>query len=147
MPTYELFVVLRQMPRTELVGALKRTAESILDKGGIIRSLQNLGARALPYKISEQGMVHREGSYFAINFDVAPMKIADMKEEFGRDVDIIRRNIYKVEESEKYECTLHEELLPPAYRKDVAEMIEIAKRKQKPKYNYNSGLDYYPFQK
>ncbi|XP_013106295.1 small ribosomal subunit protein bS6m [Stomoxys calcitrans] len=147
MPSYELFLVLRQMSRPELVSALKRTAESILDKGGIIRSLQNLGSRALPYKVSGQGLVHREGTYFTINFDVAPTKIADMKEEFSRDVDIIRRNVYKMEEPEKYECTLHEEMLPPAYRKDVQEMIEIAKKKQKPKYNYNSGLDYYPFQK
>lgn len=129
------------------MSALKRTAESILDKGGIIRHLQNLGAKALPYKISEHGLVHREGTYFTINFDAAPTKIADMREEFGRDIDIIRRHIFKVEEPEKFQCTLHEEMLPPAYRKDVQEMIEVAKRKQKPKYNYNSGLDYYPFQK
>lgn len=126
---------------------MKRTAESILDQGGIIRRLQNLGSRVLPYKISEHGLVHVEGTYFTINFDVAPSKITDMREEFGRDIDIVRRHIFKVEEPEMYECTLHEEMLPPAYRKDVQEMIEIAKRKHKPKYNYNSGLDYYPFQK
>ncbi|TMW51499.1 hypothetical protein DOY81_003404 [Sarcophaga bullata] len=147
MPTYELSLVLRQMSRPELISVLKRTAESILDKGGIIRQLQNLGSKALPYKISEHGLVHREGTYFTINFDAAPSKIADVREELGRDIDIIRRHIFKVEEPEKYECTLHEEMLPPAYRKDVQEMIEIAKRKQKPKFNYNSGMEYYPFQK
>lgn len=130
-----------------MISVLKRTAESILDKGGIIRQLQNLGSRALPYKISEHGLVHREGTYFTINFDAAPSKIADVREELGRDIDIVRKHIFKVEEPEKYECTLHEEMLPPAYRKDVQEMIEIAKRKQKPKFNYNSGMEYYPFQK
>lgn len=68
-------------------------------------------------------------------------------EEFGRDIDIVRRRIYKIEEPEEFQCTLHEEMLPPAYRKDVQEMIDIAKRKQKRKFKYNSGLDYYPFQK
>ncbi|KRF84048.1 small ribosomal subunit protein bS6m isoform X2 [Drosophila virilis] len=102
MPSYELALVLRQLPRPELISVIKRTAEAIFDKGGIIRKFENLGTRALPFK---------------------------------------------VEEPEDYECTLHEEMLPPAYRKDVQELIDIAKRKQKPKYNYNSGLDYYPFQK
>ncbi|XP_055843017.1 probable 28S ribosomal protein S6, mitochondrial [Episyrphus balteatus] len=147
MPTYELSLVLRQMSRPEIVSVLKRTAECIFDKGGIIRKLENLGSRALPHKISEHGLVHREGNYFAIQFDTAPTKIVDLNEEYGRDIDIIRRHIFKLEEPKAVECTLHEELQPPAYRKDVQKMIEIAKRKQKKKYDYNSGLDYYPFQK
>ncbi|EDW68840.1 small ribosomal subunit protein bS6m isoform X1 [Drosophila virilis] len=147
MPSYELALVLRQLPRPELISVIKRTAEAIFDKGGIIRKFENLGTRALPFKVSEHGVVHREATHFTITFDTAPTKLSDLKEEFGRDIDIIRRYIFKVEEPEDYECTLHEEMLPPAYRKDVQELIDIAKRKQKPKYNYNSGLDYYPFQK
>lgn len=147
MPSYELAIVLRQMSRSEVISVLKRTAGTLLDKGCIIRKLENLGARALPYKISEHGIVHREGAYFNISFDAAPTKISDFMEEFGRDIDIVRRRIFKIEEPEEFQCTLHEEMLPPAYRKDVQEMIDIAKRKQKPKFKYNSGLDYYPFQK
>ncbi|EDW78950.1 small ribosomal subunit protein bS6m [Drosophila tropicalis] len=147
MPTYELALVFRQLPRTELISVIKRTAEAILDKGGIIRKLENLGTRALPHKLSEHGVVHRTGTHFTIAFDSAPTQISDLKEEFGRDIDIVRRYVFKVEEPLDHKCTLHEELLPPAYRKDVQELIDIAKRKQKPKYNYNSGLDYYPFQK
>ncbi|KAH8372414.1 hypothetical protein KR093_011408 [Drosophila rubida] len=147
MPSYELSLVLRQLPRPDLISVIKRTSEAIFNKGGIIRKLENLGARPLPHKVSEHGVVHKEGTYFSIFFDSAPTKIMDLKEEFGRDIDIIRRNIYKVEESAEYKCTLHDEMLPPAYRKDVQEIIDIAKRKHKPKYNYNSGLDYYPFQK
>ncbi|KAH8408094.1 hypothetical protein KR222_003452 [Zaprionus bogoriensis] len=147
MPSYELALVLRQLPRPELISVIRRTAESILDKGGIIRKLENLGTRPLPHKVSEHGVVHREGTHFTIAFDSAPTKIADLKEEFGRDIDIIRRNIFKLEQPEKFQCTLHEEMLPPAYRKDVQQIVDIANRKQKSKYNYNSGLDYYPFQK
>lgn len=131
----------------ELISVIKRTATSILDKGGVIRKLENLGSRPLPHKVSEHGVVHREATHFTITFDTAPTKISDLTEEFGRDIDIIRKNVFKLEEPEKFKCTLHDEMLPPAYRKDVQEIIDIAKRKQKPKYNYNSGLDYYPFQK
>ncbi|XP_053952457.1 probable 28S ribosomal protein S6, mitochondrial [Anastrepha obliqua] len=147
MPSYELALVLRQMSRPEIVSVLKRTAETILDRDCVIRKLENLGTRMLPYKISEHGVVHREGTYFTISFDAAPAKISDFMEEFGRDIDIVRRRIFKIEEPEEFQCTLHEEMLPPAYRKDVQEMIDIAKRKQKPKFKYNTGLDYYPFQK
>ncbi|XP_037933647.1 probable 28S ribosomal protein S6, mitochondrial [Teleopsis dalmanni] len=147
MPIYEVALCMRQMNRPELISAIKRTAVCILDNGGILRKLENLGTRALPYKISKHNLVHREGNYFNIIFNSSPQKIDDLREEFERDVDVIRQNIFKVEEPQKYMCTLDEELQPPAYRKDVQEMIEISKRKQKPKFKYNSGLDYYPFQK
>lgn len=145
---------------------LKRTAEAIFQRGGFIRKIDNLGPRELPFKISEHGLVHRTGTSFIVKFDVSwigkfksrrklsfinlqvpPPAIQDLREEFGRDVDIIRRHVFKVEEPEKVSCTLHEELLPPAYRKEVIEMINVAKRKQKVKYPHNSGLSYYPFQK
>uniref|UniRef100_A0A1L8DSG1 Small ribosomal subunit protein bS6m n=1 Tax=Nyssomyia neivai TaxID=330878 RepID=A0A1L8DSG1_9DIPT len=151
MPVYELFMILRQMPRPELVAGVKRAAEIILDRGGVIRGLNNLGTLDLPYKISSQGLIHRTGTYFTVEFSVPPTQIEDIDEEYSRDVDIIRRNIFKIEgeldKPKEEKCTLHEELLPPAYRKDVQEMIEIANRKKKPKFQYNSGLDYYPFAK
>lgn len=133
-----------------MISTLKRTAEAIFEKGGIIRKLENLGTRPLPFKISEHGLVHKTGSSFVIKFDSPPTAILDLKEEYGRDVDIIRRHIFKLEEEtleEKKPCTLHEELLPPAYRKEVIEMINLGKKNQKPKYPQNTGLSYYPFQK
>lgn len=134
------------------MATLKRTAESIFEKGGFIRKLENLGTRELPFKTSEHGLVHKIGSSFIVKFDVPPSEIFDIKEELGRDVDIIRRHIFKLEDSEnaevlQKECTLHEEMLPPAYRKEVQKMIAIGKKNQKVKYPHNSGFDYYPFQK
>lgn len=131
----------------EVVSTLKRTAHKILDNGGIIRKLENLGTRPLPYKISEHGLVHRTGSYFVMQFDAPTPLIQEMKEEYGRDIDIVRRHIFRVDVPEPVECTLAEEMLPPAYRKEVQQMVAIAKRNEKPKYNQKSGLDYYPFQK
>ncbi|GAB0100442.1 Probable 28S ribosomal protein S6, mitochondrial [Sergentomyia squamirostris] len=151
MPVYELYLLLRQMPRPEIVSGVKRMAEIILDRGGVIRSINSLGTRELPYKISSQGLVHRTGTYFTLEFSVPPKNLEDIDEEYSRDVDIVRRRIYKIEDEinvPKHEpCTLHEELLPPVYRKDVQEMLAIAARKKNPKFKYNSGLDYYPFSK
>ena len=41
------------------MSTLKKTAEAIFDKGGIIRKIDNLGKKATPFKISSNG-VHRE---------------------------------------------------------------------------------------
>lgn len=79
--------------------------------------------------------------------NLPPSKIVDLKDEIGRDVDVIRRRIHKVQPPEYIECTLHEEILPPPYRKDVQDLIKDAKQLDKPKFEYNTGLDYYPFQK
>lgn len=106
-----------------------------------------MGTRALPYKISEHGVVNRTGSFFVMQFDSPTHLIHELKEEYGRDIDIVRRHIFKVEEPTTRSCTLHEEMLPPAYRKEVKRMIATSKRNEKPKFNSKSGLDYYPFQK
>lgn len=86
-------------------------------------------------------------SYFLYEFNVPPTSLDSLLDEYGRDVDVIRRTIYKKKQLDPFECTLHEEILPPPYRKDVQKMIELTKKEDKFKFKYNSGLDYYPFQK
>lgn len=68
-------------------------------------------------------------------------------EEYSRDVDILRNLVTKLEAPEQFSCTLEEEMKPPAYRQEVIQMMEAAKKKQKEKYPQNTGLSYYPFQK
>lgn len=53
----------------------------------------------------------------------------------------------KNHDSIEFECTLDEEMKPAPYRKDVQELIKLAKKKEKPKFEYNAEWDYYPFQK
>lgn len=45
---------------------------------------------------------------------------------------------------ETKDCTLHDELLPPAYREDVKKMIEQGRKKER-KFRLNTGLSYNPF--
>ncbi|XP_044766750.1 probable 28S ribosomal protein S6, mitochondrial [Coccinella septempunctata] len=148
MITYELCLLFRLMPKTELVSSLKRTANAIYDKGGILRKLENLGTRDTPHKISAHGMVHRKASCFVYEINVPPTKLEDLNEELGRDVDIVRRHIFKKNTfDEVKECTLHEEMLPVPYRKDVQDLLEQARKLDKPKFVYGNNLDHYPFQK
>ncbi|XP_063695838.1 small ribosomal subunit protein bS6m [Culicoides brevitarsis] len=152
MPTYELVLIMRQMARPDLVSALKRTSKQIFDHGGFLRKLENFGTKQLPFKMSKNEQTHRVGIHYLMEFDVPPTQIDSLHEEFKRDVDIIRKHIVRKAEPEPVECTLHEELLPAAYRKDVAEMIHKAKNSKKQRqeekrtvWKSNTGMDYYPF--
>ncbi|XP_012250931.2 probable 28S ribosomal protein S6, mitochondrial [Athalia rosae] len=147
MPTYELTVLLRTMTRPEITSTLKRTADSIFSSGGVIRKIDSLGLLKTPYKISSHGAVHREANYFLIYFDASPSSILNLGEGFSRDIDIVRQRIYKQITEDPKPCTLSEEVKPPAYRLEVQKMMEIAKAQQKKKFEYNTGLDYYPFQR
>ena len=45
-----------------------------------------------------------------------PIKIHDIKDNFKRDIDLIRPMVFNKEETLPITCTLHEEIKPPAYR-------------------------------
>ena len=45
----------------ELAKAVKRTAEAIFEHGGVIRSMENVGSRQLPYKMFKHGSRHEHG--------------------------------------------------------------------------------------
>lgn len=149
MPTYEMPILLRVMKRPDHVATLKRVATTIFSTGGFIRKIENLGVKELPVKASAHGHVHKMASHFLFYFDVPPLSIANLFDECTRDIDIIRTRIYKKDDPTFVPCTLHEEMLPPPYRKEVQQLLELSKRKEKRKNPWinNTGFEHYPFQK
>ncbi|XP_035728885.1 probable 28S ribosomal protein S6, mitochondrial [Vespa mandarinia] len=146
MPTYEMPLLLRIMNKPETFNALKRTATAIFDKGGIIRKIENLGLKKLPCKLSFRGRTYWEANHFLYYFDVPPLILPDLIDEYNRDIDILRTKIYKKNSIEPIECTLHEELLPPVYRKNVIQLMEVAEiqKKKHKKLQYDREMKYYP---
>lgn len=49
--------------KPETAAVLKRTVEALMENGAVVRNLENLGERALPYKISKHKQRHRRGGY------------------------------------------------------------------------------------
>lgn len=86
-------------------------------------------------------------SYFIMEVNLPPLKIDDVLEQADRDVDIVRGRIFRKKEPEYQACTLEEELQPPPYRKNVQDLVKQARSLDKPRFEHNTGLDYYPFQK
>uniref|UniRef100_A0A338P7H3 Small ribosomal subunit protein bS6m n=1 Tax=Mus musculus TaxID=10090 RepID=A0A338P7H3_MOUSE len=73
MPRYELALILKAMRRPETAAALKRTIESLMDRGAIVRNLESLGERALPYRISSHSQQHSRGG---IQEPATPLEVA-----------------------------------------------------------------------
>ena len=45
-----------------MVQAIKRTSEAIAERGGLLRSFENIGPRTLPYRMHKHGERHSEGT-------------------------------------------------------------------------------------
>lgn len=98
MPRYELSLILKAMHRKETAATLRRTVETLMERGAVIRDLENLGERQLPYKICRHSQRHVRGAYFLIDFYSAPNIIIDLLNYLHRDVDVVRPAVLKKEE-------------------------------------------------
>ncbi|XP_025964324.1 small ribosomal subunit protein bS6m isoform X2 [Dromaius novaehollandiae] len=121
MPRYELALILKAMQRPETAAVLKRTVEALMERGAIVRNLENLGERSLPYKISKHKQRHRRGGYFLVDFEGPPSIVSTMMDHLGRDIDVIRRTFLKHPVSKTEECS---GIIPVTYEDKL-----IAKKK------------------
>ncbi|NXO20177.1 RT06 protein, partial [Cisticola juncidis] len=77
--------------KAETAAVLKRTIEALMERGAVVRNLENLGERSLPYKISKHKERHKRGGYFLIDLEAPPSLVSPLMEQLGRDIDVIRR--------------------------------------------------------
>ncbi|XP_060090274.1 small ribosomal subunit protein bS6m [Heteronotia binoei] len=104
MPRYELALILKAMQRPEVAATLKRTVEALLERGAVVRNLESLGERTLPYKISKHNQRHTRGGYFLIDFVSPTTAVSEMLEYLGRDIDVIRSTVLKHDVIKTEEC-------------------------------------------
>jgi len=149
MPGYELSVIYRMMAKPELVSVVRRTAEAIIDRGGLVTKFENMGFRTLPHKMIAHDHQHWKGSYMLIRFSASPRKIEELIDLYKRDIDIVKSFIMREERFvSPTECTLHEETQPPPYRPEVIKLMEEGKAKKQEdawRTDYDMGIPYNPF--
>lgn len=98
MPRYELSLILKAMQRPETAATLRRTVETLMERGAVVRDLENLGERLLPYKITKHDQRHARGTYFLIDFYSAPDILISLLDHLHRDVDVVRPIVLKKDE-------------------------------------------------
>ncbi|NWQ77578.1 RT06 protein, partial [Columbina picui] len=100
LPTFSFFLL-----KPETAAVLKRTVEALMERGAVVRNLENLGEKSLPYKISKHKERHRRGGYFLIDLEGPPSIVSAMMDHLGRDIDVIRRAFVKHPVSKTEECS------------------------------------------
>lgn len=128
MPLYELSLVFRTMPKNELVDAIKRCANQIWNHNGVIMKMDFLGHKKMPISIPSQneGERYHEGSYFICDVSINGSKLKEIRPEYRLDLDLLNSKFLLKDESalpKSYECTLEEELKPPAFRSSVQPLL------------------------
>ncbi|CAL9688062.1 unnamed protein product [Knipowitschia caucasica] len=98
MPRYELALILKALQRPETAAAVRRTVETLMERGAVVRNLENLGERLLPYKISKHNQRHEKGTYFLVDFYASPGILKSLMDHLNRDVDIVRPSVLKKDE-------------------------------------------------
>lgn len=98
MPRYELALILKSMQRAETAAALRRTVGTLMERGAVVKDLENLGGRLLPYKIRKHNQGHSRGGYFSIGFYASPNIITGLMDQLHRDVDVVRPTVLKADE-------------------------------------------------
>ncbi|XP_068122167.1 small ribosomal subunit protein bS6m isoform X2 [Hyperolius riggenbachi] len=125
MPRYEMALILKAMQRPETVATLKRTIEALFEKGAIVRNLESLGEKNLPYRMRKHHEHHVRGGYYLVDFYAPTTIIPVMLEHLSRDIDVIRPTILKHEEEKKPEKPCPG-MLPPT---NLEEKFRTRKRK------------------
>ncbi|KAF7710907.1 28S ribosomal protein S6, mitochondrial [Silurus meridionalis] len=95
MPRYELSLVLKAMQRPETAAVLRRTVETLMERGAVVRDLESLGERRLPYTISKHSQRHTRASYFLVDFHASPSILSPLLNHLERDVDVVRQTVLK----------------------------------------------------
>ncbi|CAG2103542.1 unnamed protein product, partial [Medioppia subpectinata] len=93
MPSYELFFITKRLSKKELVSCLKRTGELILNSSGILRKMENMGTRQLPFKLRTPvpgSKRYASGNFFLFHCDVPPLTIYKIHESLRMDTDIMK---------------------------------------------------------
>ncbi|KAK6636774.1 hypothetical protein RUM43_010437 [Polyplax serrata] len=158
MPTYEMVLLLKKMNQAGLKSVLTRNAKYILESGGTLRRMENLGFQRTPFAVKIAGQPRENNAhYFLLHYDAGITENSEILDKCRRDMDVLRSTSHvehltpggDLDEQPKPECTIWEDMLPAPERPSVKVLLEQNEERQKNfakrRFKYNSGLHYDPF--
>ncbi|VDM55908.1 unnamed protein product [Angiostrongylus costaricensis] len=127
MPAYEVSLITRSLSKADLVKALVRAGQTLLDNGGVIESVESLGFRDLPFKrIAKQ--THEPvyaSNFFLFNTHMSIEARKIVKSIFFHDLDLMHVAIVPlVSPSTPKKCNFEEFFKPPSQRQSVKDLRE-----------------------
>ncbi|RMX55383.1 hypothetical protein pdam_00010158 [Pocillopora damicornis] len=96
MPEYELALIAKRLTKEGFSSMLRRTALFIINEGGVVKKMENLGEQELPHRMRAHHEWNTHGRYFLINFILGADGVKQLKRELETDLDLIRPRLVKV---------------------------------------------------
>ncbi|TGZ83976.1 ribosomal protein S6 [Ascodesmis nigricans] len=93
---YELVACVRPNSLHEVREIAKTAGMSILNRGGVIRSIQNWDKQLLPKRVRKHQAYYDHGHYFLMRFDANGSTQAEVQRIMGLDPRMVRFSVVKV---------------------------------------------------
>ena len=99
MVFYHFYIITTPiLTRSALVTILKNTAKIITERGGVVRSLDNLGVRHLAYMMKRHQTVATVGRYVRVQLDCGPDVVEHLEHAAKNDESVLRWLVVKQKE-------------------------------------------------
>uniref|UniRef100_A0A1X7U074 Small ribosomal subunit protein bS6m n=1 Tax=Amphimedon queenslandica TaxID=400682 RepID=A0A1X7U074_AMPQE len=96
MVRYEIAIILKSLPRDQLKNAFRTAATTILNEGALLRQIQYLGHRKLPYRMVAHKAPFDEGSYLVCNIEAGPHMVKTIMDTLKKTKTVIRASMVKI---------------------------------------------------
>ncbi|RWS27242.1 putative 28S ribosomal protein S6-like protein [Leptotrombidium deliense] len=127
------------LKKGNLIECCKRLGSDLLDSDAVIRKIEYLGSKKLPYRMAnhyKNPTRHSFGNFFVYHIDMKPDKAVKLRSQYQLDSDIVRAMVMVKEQKveDDYKCTLEAEMLPPSYRESVQSIMKKPKPERVPRW-------------
>ena len=107
MPLYEMIMVARMGESRLLGNTIKQLSSSVLQNGGVVRSMDNLGDRVLVKNVrAKDGTRNSIGRFIKVEFDATPQIKDIVEREVRSNEEVLRVNTNKMKEQQYLDRTM-----------------------------------------
>lgn len=106
MPLYEcIYYVRSNLPLSAVAQTMKGKAQVVLESGGVLRRLDNMGIMPLAYPMYRRREKHYKARWVYMLFDASPECVNDVQERLAMDLNVFRWVFYREKDAfrDKYD--------------------------------------------
>jgi small subunit ribosomal protein S6 len=96
MPLYQITSILRATaPQSEVHDLMRRLTRIVIDRNGVLASINNWGLQQLAYRMRAHQEYHRQGRYVQFKIVVSPDTLKEVERNMKLDTTVLRFMIIK----------------------------------------------------
>eukprot|EP00042_Codosiga_hollandica_P034673 m.245912 g.245912 ORF g.245912 m.245912 type:complete len:222 (+) comp54470_c0_seq40:1698-2363(+) len=95
MPPYEALIMLRAAEKELLIDALYGVARRVVEAGGVVRSVQCMKQRSLPYRVKAHNQYHTQSIPTFMQFHSNPAVLKQIDDHLRYNTNVLRYTVIK----------------------------------------------------